>query len=139
MLPGQGWGWGRRDPSRVYLPIWESPSGSDRSPQPMLNLATWIGMLIRRNQQCAALRAFNRSFLDSWIRQIGLPSVVRGRQDKTRQALPFPADTTLAPQVPTVKLFSPLGIAAATRRGLLLVSRTARSIAAWRRPASRSP
>lgn len=28
--PSQGWGWGGGTPSRVYLPIWELPSGSDR-------------------------------------------------------------------------------------------------------------
>lgn len=96
---GQAWGWGgRRTPSRVYLPIWELPSGSDRLHRPNAESGgmDWDAYQVQSASQ--ALRAFNQSFMDSSNQPASQPS--QPFPPTTGPAAATLAPSTLAPRPP---------------------------------------
>lgn len=100
MLPGQGWGWGRRDPFSCVLAnlgiavgIRQVPTANAESGD--MDWDAYQAQSAMRRP--ASIQSVIPGFMDSPNRPAQRASVVRGRQDKTRQALSFPADTTLTP------------------------------------------
>lgn len=99
---------GRRTLSRVYLPIWELPSGSDRlhtasAESGDMEWACWDAYQVAISQ--AGPRAFNRSFMDS-SNQPASPPCRQPAHDRPCPLFINPSTpSTRHANAPTVKLF----------------------------------